>query len=99
MAHAIHAGNRGIVISRLLAAFIPGFLLTNSLGILVVLALPFDRMQVIPWVMVLAFLFYSLLIMWVFHVPSAKRAWTMLLAGLAVTSAAIAGILFLGGGA
>lgn len=93
------AGGSKTVIARLLAAFIPGFIFINSLGIFLILALPIDRMQMIPWVMTLAFLFYTFLIMWIFHVPSPKRVWTILLAGIAVTSIGNAAIVLLGNGA
>lgn len=89
-------GGGKVVVSRLLAAFIPGFILTNSLGIFFVLALPIDRMASIPWVMAFAFLVYTFIVMWVFHVPSVKRVWAVLLSGIVLTSAANAAMVFMG---
>jgi hypothetical protein len=60
------------------AAIIPGFILINSLGILVSLLLPIGRTQAITWATVLAFLAYTVLIMWVFHVKSLRRIWVVL---------------------
>jgi type IV secretory pathway TraG/TraD family ATPase VirD4 len=90
------AKNSREVISRLLAAFIAGFILVNTLGITIVLLLPFERSATISWVTVLGFAFYSTLIMWVFHTPSQKKVWLVLALGIVLSSSFVAVMTYIG---
>ncbi len=76
------------VVSRIVAAFLPGFALTNALGVMVVLLLPFERLSAIAWVTVLAFAFYAALIMWIFHIQSLRKVWSVLMFSLIISSLA-----------
>ncbi len=84
---SINTTSRNDVINRLFAAFIVGFIFTNIVGIALVLLSPFDRVTSISWITVLAFAFYSALIMWVFHTPSLKKIWLVLIGGIISSSA------------
>ncbi|UTW48683.1 hypothetical protein [Bacterioplanoides sp. SCSIO 12839] len=97
MLKTVFTPERNAVIFRVLAALLPAFVLTNSLGILLVLILPFDRLAVISWASVLGFLFYSVLVMWIFHVSSLKRIWGRLMLAILLTSG-ISVVLILSGG-
>jgi hypothetical protein len=94
MTASANSSQRQHVISRLLAAFIPGFILTNTLGVMFVLLLPVDRLVAISWVSVLAFLFYSALVVWIFYIKSLKTLWSLLIAGI-IFSSAISSLLLL----
>lgn len=74
------------VTSKILVICIPGFILTNSFGIFLSFIIPGEQLTVVTWVTLMAFLFYSLLIMWVFHEKSLKVIWLGLIGAIAVTA-------------
>lgn len=85
---------RNQVISRLLAAFIMGFIFINTLGVLTVLLLPVERLVAISWVMFFVFLMYAVVIMWVFYETSLKKVWWSLSLGSVLCGLLSAGILY-----
>ena len=77
------------VTSRVVAALIPGFVLTNTFGIFLALALPGGRLDTIAFATVISFIVYCAIVMWIFSVKTLKTVWTGLLGS----------IVFTGGGA
>lgn len=73
------------ITSKILAICTLGFVLTNSLGIFLSFVIPGTHLDIVIWITVLAFLFYSGLIMWVFHEKSLKVIWLSLSVGVALT--------------
>lgn len=71
---------------RLFAALIPAFIFTNSLGMMLILLLPGDKVVNLSYVITFAFLFYSVLVMWVFHTPHKRKVFKYLGLGIAITS-------------
>lgn len=71
---------------RLFATFIPAFILTNTLGIFLTLLLPGEKLTNLSYVITFAFLFYSGLVMWIFHTEKLKSLAIWLTSGIAVTS-------------
>lgn len=73
------------ITSKILAICTLGFALTNSLGIFLSFIIPGTQLDIVVWITVLAFLFYSGLIMWVFHEKSLKVIWLSLSASVILT--------------
>ena len=80
------------VTSRVVAALIPGFLLTNTTGVLLSFLIPGEKFTGIAWATLLSFLLYAAIIMWVFHVDRLKTVWLGLLGCIAMTSLASLGL-------
>ncbi|WP_035415940.1 hypothetical protein [Ferrimonas kyonanensis] len=89
-----NASSGKLIAYRIFLAFIVGFAVINSIGILLSLLLPGDRLTNISWINLLAFLAFTALIMWVFHEPSLKRI-TRVLVSLLVSSALISAAVVL----
>ena len=73
------------ITSKIFAICTLGFILINSLGVFLSFVIPGDQFDVLVWITVLAFLFYSGLIMWVFHEKSLKVIWLSLTIGVIFT--------------
>jgi len=75
------------VTSRVLAAAIPGFILTNTSGVFLALVLPGERVDGVAAATLLSFAIYTAIIMWIFSVKRLRTVWIGLLGGIFVTSA------------
>ena len=73
------------IASRVLAAAIPGFLLTNTTGILLTFLLPGDKLSAIATATLLSYLVYTVIILWIFSVERLRTVWVGLLVALAIT--------------
>jgi len=76
-----------LVTSRVLAAILPGFILTNTFSIVVSFIWPAEKQVAVAWATLLAFLFYTIIIMWVFHTKSLVKVWSVLMASITITGA------------
>ncbi|MEM1176966.1 MAG: hypothetical protein AAGM22_01375 [Acidobacteriota bacterium] len=76
------------VASRVIAALIPGFLVTNTTGILLSFLIPgVDKLTAIATATVLSYVIYTAIILWIFSVERLRTVWLGLLGALAVTGA------------
>ena len=82
------------LISRIVAALFGGYALA-ALGSVAALALPMDKPQAVLTGMQASFLIYTLAVIWVFAVRSAKRAWVGL--GVAAVPMGLAALWVLNG--
>lgn len=71
---------------RLFAALVPAFIFTNTLGIFLILLFPSAKTEGLSYVLTFAFVFYSALVMWVFHTPYLKTIALVLGLGITLTS-------------
>ncbi len=99
MASATKKVGRWHVASRVFAAAIPAFILTNTFGVLLALALPVGEFSSIATSMVSSFAIYTCVILWIFSVKKLRTVWLGLLAGIVISSAAAYGLYMLGSGA
>ena len=83
------------VTSRVFAALIPAFLLTNTFGVFLVLALPGERLGAVAFSTLVSFIVYCCIIMWIFSGERLRTVWLGLLAGLLVTGGGAWGLYFL----
>ncbi|GHF84143.1 hypothetical protein [Thalassotalea marina] len=70
---------------RLFSALIPAFIFTNTLGIFITLLFPSAKTEGLSYVLTFAFLFYSALVMWIFHTPYIKTIAIVLGLGITLT--------------
>ena len=82
------------LISRIVAALFGGYALA-ALGSVAALALPMSKPQAVLTGMQASFLIYTLAVIWVFAVRSAKRAWVGL--GVAAVPMGLAALWVLNG--
>lgn len=79
MSTALHRlYSAGPLISRIVAAILGGYALA-ALASVAALALPMSKPQAVLTGMLASFLIYTVAVIWVFAVHSAKRAWAGLL--------------------
>lgn len=71
----------GRIVSLVLAATFGGYLLTSAVMILIAAVLPLSRADAVITSALLSFAVYTAVIIWVFAVKNAKRAWGGLLLG------------------
>ncbi|MEM1403040.1 MAG: hypothetical protein AAGG55_06905 [Pseudomonadota bacterium] len=83
------------ITSRVFAALIPAFLLTNTFGVFLVLLLPGDRLGAIAFSTLVSFIIYCCVIMWIFSVERLRTVWLGLLAGLIITGGGAWGLYVL----
>ncbi|MEM7048218.1 MAG: DUF3649 domain-containing protein [Acidobacteriota bacterium] len=81
------APGRWHVTSRVVAAAIPGLILTNTLAILLSFLLPGDKITAVATATVLSYAIYGALILWIFSVQRLRTVWIGLLSGIVVTAA------------
>ncbi|MEM0909679.1 MAG: hypothetical protein AAGJ37_01825 [Pseudomonadota bacterium] len=74
--------------ARLLISLVPAFIFTNTLGVLLTLSLPGSKLTNLSYVITFAFLFYSVLVMWVFHTTHLKAALSGICIGILLCSGA-----------
>jgi|TARA_R100001143_G_scaffold37028_6_gene34540 hypothetical protein len=74
----------GRIFSLLLAATFGGYLLTSAVVILVAAILPLSRADAVITSSLLSFAVYTAVIIWVFAVKDAKRAWTGMLSATVI---------------
>lgn len=87
------------VTSRVLAAAVGGYALTSAIGTLMSLLIPLERAQAVEMGTFLSFAAYAAILCWAFHVRSAMRAWTWLIAWTLAVSALCWWLLRHGGAA
>lgn len=80
--------SRWHITSRVVAAVIPGFVLTNTSGVLLALLLPGDRLDGVATATLLSYGIYTAIIMWVFSVERLRTIWLGLLLAIAATGGA-----------
>lgn len=72
------------IVSRVLAASVGGYALVSALAVLLALPLaaywPMPLQQAVMVTAFFGFLIYVPIVLWVFHTPSAARAWVWLAA-------------------
>lgn len=83
------------ITSRVTAALIPAFILTNTLSIAISFVLPFDKIYSVLWVVLFSFVTYLCIVLWAFHVQSLKKLWLYLFLAIVVTSAISAGFVYM----
>ena len=80
-------GRRSHVAARVLAAALLGYLVTNTVGVMVALASPAAKPSAVAGTTIASFLLWALIAMWVFSVRRTRTAWLGLLAALVVSGA------------
>ena len=75
------------IASRVFAATIPGFILTNTSGVLLSFLLPGDRISGVATATLLSFAVYAAIVMWIFSVKRLRTVWTGLMLGILATGA------------
>ncbi|MEM1411365.1 MAG: hypothetical protein AAGH19_03325 [Pseudomonadota bacterium] len=85
VATARKAPGRWHVTSRVVAAILPAFILTNTAAVLLALALPGERLTGAAIGTFASFLIYVAIIMWVFSVERLRTVWLGLTAAIIVT--------------
>ncbi|MEM7430517.1 MAG: hypothetical protein AAF351_01130 [Pseudomonadota bacterium] len=98
MASATDKVGRWHVASRVFAATIPAFVLTNTTGVLLALIWPGGQFPSIVTSMVSAFAIYTAIILWIFAVKRLRTVWWTMLGGILFTGGASALLLFMGVG-
>ena len=83
---AKHLG-RWHVASRVFAAVIPAFVLTNTASIFLGLLIPGDKFSGVATATLLSYAIYTALIMWIFSVERLRTVWIVLLSGILATGA------------
>ena len=83
-----------LITSRVFAAIIPGFILTNSFSIMLSFLWPAEKQVAVAWSMLLGWITYTCIIMWIFHVKSLVKVWSTLFFSILVTSG-ISGLFIL----
>ncbi|MEM8984816.1 MAG: hypothetical protein AAGC71_17540 [Pseudomonadota bacterium] len=86
MVTAVDKVGRWHIASRVFAAVIPAFVLTNTTGVFFALASPAGQFQAIATSLASAFAIYTVIILWIFSVKRLKTVWLGLLAGLVITA-------------
>ncbi|MEM9403972.1 MAG: hypothetical protein AAGA44_15990 [Pseudomonadota bacterium] len=89
--------SRWHVASRVFAAAVPAFVLTNTTGIFVALASPAGEFQAVATSLASAFAVYTAIILWIFSVKRLRTVWLGLLSGLVITGGGAGLLLYLGG--
>ena len=74
------------VASRVFAATVPAFVLTNTTGIFLALALPIGQFSSIVTSMVSSFAIYTAIILWIFSVKRLRTVWWAMLGGIVITA-------------
>lgn len=77
------------VLSRSVAATIGGYVLSNLLATLTSYLLPMPTADSVLLSLQLSFLFYCIIIIWVFSVKTAGKAWLGLLIACAISAVAL----------
>ena len=75
------------IASRVLAAAVPGFVLTNTSSVLLSFLLPGDKISGVAAATLLSFAIYTAIVMWVFSVRRLRTVWIGLILGILATGA------------
>lgn len=86
---------RWAVTQRVLASVFLGYILANTLGLMLALGLPVDRLTGILIGTLATFVVWAAAIMWIFAQKSNVRVWLGLLAAIAITGAMAYGLFLL----
>ena len=81
-------GRRWHVTARVLAAVVLGYLVTNTVGVMLALASPASKPSAVAGATIASFLLWAVIAMWVFSVRRTRTAWVGLLGALVVSGAA-----------
>lgn len=81
-----HNPGRWQITSRVAAALIPGYVLANSMSVLLGLLMPFNKIDSVVTAALASFAIYTVIIMWAFSVQRLKTVWLGLLAAVVVTA-------------
>ena len=81
-------GRRWHVTARVLAAVLLGYLVTNTVGVMIALASPASKPSAVAGATIASFLLWAVIAMWVFWVRRTRTVWLGLLAALVVSAAA-----------
>ncbi|MEM8814278.1 MAG: DUF3649 domain-containing protein [Pseudomonadota bacterium] len=73
------------IASRVFAATIPGFVLTNTSGVLLSFLLPGEKLSGVAIATLLSFAIYAAIVMWIFSVKRLRTVWLGLLTGILLT--------------
>lgn len=84
----VTARYRLAVASRALAAIFGGYALTAAAQACLVALLPLPRADAVVWAMLVAFVLYTVAVLWVFYARCAARAWL----GMLLPAAALAAL-------
>ncbi len=79
------------IIARVMAAILGGYILANLISMLLSYLLPVTQAQAVLTSMLASYAIYAAVVMWVFSVKTATKAW----AGLLITSALMATMVFI----
>ena len=77
--------SRWHVASRVFAAVVPAYVLTNTTAVFLALLFPGDRVSPILSATVASFAIYTTIILWIFAVKRLRTVWWGMLIGLVVT--------------
>lgn len=70
--------NQGAVISRILAASLGGYVLTNTAAVLIAFLLPMPKVQSVATMMLGSFALFSAIVIWVYATASLRRVWLIM---------------------
>ncbi|MEM7501591.1 MAG: hypothetical protein AAF417_06085 [Pseudomonadota bacterium] len=88
MATAASKGlGRWHVASRVFAAVVPAFVLTNTTSVLLGFLLPGGKFTGVATATLLSYALYTAIIMWIFSVKRLRTVWTTLMVGIVLTGA------------
>ncbi|MEM9621685.1 MAG: hypothetical protein AAF993_08560 [Pseudomonadota bacterium] len=91
----LETNRRWHIASRTFAAVLLGYLLANTVGLLLSLGLPLDRVSGLVLGTLMTFLVWGLASMWVFWVERTRTAWLGLAGGVLITGTLAAFFYFL----
>lgn len=81
-------GRRWHVTARVLAAVVLGYLVTNTVGVILALASPASKPSAVAGATIASFLLWAVIAMWVFSVRRTRTVWVGLLGALVVSGLA-----------
>lgn len=99
MASATEKVGRWHVASRVFAATIPGFVITNAAAILLSFLLPGDKISGVANGMIMSWAIWTAIIIWIFSVRRLRTVWLGLLAMAVVSCGGVALAIFMGAAA
>ena len=83
------------ITSRVVAALVPGFVLTNTAAVFFALLLPGEKFDGVAWATVLSYALYTAIILWVFAVKRLRTVWIGLLGAICATALGAWGLYLL----
>ena len=74
------------MVSRVFAAAVLGFVLTNTFGVLLTFVLPMAKLDAVITASLLSFLIFAVIVIWTFWVPNLWKVYGYLTAAIVLTS-------------